>query len=278
MRKKLFLVALLAVFLVVGTVSASHSWGKYHWDISTAESTDNPLKLGNNLTTSAWASSLAVASSDWNASVLQNQVVDGSGTACDPVLGSVEVCNSEYGTNNWLGIAQIWVYRGRSGHIAQALVKLNDTYFNTSKYDTQAWRDFVMCQEVGHTFGLSHQDEGFENANLGTCMDYTNDPDGTILSQLSNLNPNQHDYDMLAGIYAHLNDTDDGGSKPGKGNGGGKGGGKKDKSVGVGVNIDLNNPSAWGQAISVDAQGHNSLYELNLGNGNKLFTFVIWAE
>jgi hypothetical protein len=33
-----------------------------------------------------------------------------------------------------------------------------------------------MCQEVGHTFGLDHQDENFNNTNLGTCMDYTNDP------------------------------------------------------------------------------------------------------
>ena len=69
-------------------------------------------------------------------------------------------------------------------------MKLNDTYFNTSTYNTEAWRNLVSCQEVGHTFGLDHQDENFNNPNLGTCMDYTNDPS-------SNQHPNQHDYDHL---------------------------------------------------------------------------------
>lgn len=32
------------------------------------------------------------------------------------------------------------------------------------------------------------------------------------------------------------------------------------------------------QAVKKDAKGKNSLYERNLGNGEKLFTFVIWAE
>ena len=63
-----------------------------------------------------------------------------------------------------------------------------------------------------------HQDEGFDNANLGTCMDYTNDPDGTIYGQLNNEKPNEHDYDMMTEIYAHLNPVDggEGGTKPPK--------------------------------------------------------------
>ncbi len=50
-----------------------------------------------------------------------------------------------------------------------------------------------MCQEVGHTLGLDHQDEVFDNPNLETCMDYTNDPS-------TNQHPNAHDYDQLATI------------------------------------------------------------------------------
>jgi len=87
----------------------------------------------------------------------------------------VEVCNAAYGTNGWLGVAQIWVSRR---HIVQGTTKVNDTYFSTGKYNTPAWRQMVMCQEVGHTFGLVHQDENFNNTNLGTCMDYTNDRAG----------------------------------------------------------------------------------------------------
>ncbi|HDY73054.1 MAG TPA: hypothetical protein ENH86_00575 [Candidatus Jorgensenbacteria bacterium] len=275
--KKIFLISLLALLLVAGTAGASHSWGKYHWDISTDDSIASPLELGDNLTSLAWDNSLAGGSSDWNLSVLRNQVVAGASNAnCDPTSGRVEVCNGEYGNNGWLGVASIWVKRGRSGHIVQGVVMVNDTYFNTSPYDTQAWRNLVMCQEVGHTFGLGHQDEDFSNANLGTCMDYTNDPDGTLFGQLDNQHPNQHDLDMMTEIYAHLNSTDSG-SGPGKGNGKGNGGGKGKPSL-AGANIDLNDPSSWGQAIKQDAQGNNSLFQRDLENGQVLITHVIWAN
>ena len=104
---------------------------------------------------------------------------------CKATAGRVEVCNSTYGNNGWLGIASISITGGT--HITQGTVKLNDTYFNTAQYNTPAWRNLVTCQEVGHTFGLDHQDENFNNPNLGTCMDYTNDPS-------TNQHPNQHDY------------------------------------------------------------------------------------
>lgn len=273
MTKKLLILSLLGVFLIAGTVSASNLWGKYHWDKSTEDTLAAPLELGDNLTTPAWDSSLAGASADWNTSVLKNQVVAGTSNAnCDPTSGAVEVCNGEYGTNGWLGLASIWVTRGRSGHITQGVVKVNDTYFNMPQYNSPAWKNFVMCQEVGHTFGLGHQDENFSNANLGTCMDYTSDPDGTINGQLDNQHPNQHDYDMMIDKYAHLNSTDSEDPKNGKGGGNGK------KPKKAGPNIDLNDPQAWGMAIRQDAQGNNSLYERDLGNGEKLFTFVIWAN
>ncbi|MBI3967907.1 MAG: hypothetical protein HY329_19895 [Chloroflexi bacterium] len=40
--------------------------------------------------------------------------------------------------------------------------------------------------------------------NLGTCMDYTIDPAGTIQRQRSNEHPNRHDYQELQAIYEHL--------------------------------------------------------------------------
>ncbi len=276
-NKKVLVVAGLVLFLgmFVTVAIANHSWGKYHWNISTDESIANPLELGDNLTTLAWGNSLDGASDDWNLSVLKNQVVAGANNAnCGPTSGRVEICNGEYGNNGWLGIASIWATRGRSSHIVQGVVKVNDTYFNTPKYNTQAWRNFVMCQEVGHEFGLDHQDENFYNTNLGTCMDYTNDPDGTLYGQPDNQYPNQHDYDEMTDIYAHLNSTESGG---GPGNGNGNGNGKK-KSSGVRANIDLNDPSSWGHAIRQDAHGNNSLFERNLGNGQVLITHVIWVN
>ena len=111
--------------------------------------------------------------------MLDTSIVPGRSSArkCRATPGQDEVCNANYGQNGWLGLASIWLASGTT-HITQGSVKLNDTYFNTAQYNTPAWRQMVTCQEVAHTFGLDHQDETFGNTNLGTCMDYTNNPLG----------------------------------------------------------------------------------------------------
>ena len=249
-------VAVVGVLIAVGAVGAvayaNHSWGGYHW-----ARTANPLalKLGDNVSAS-WDSYLATASADWSTStVLNTTVVPGLSNPknCKATAGRVEVCNSKYGKNGWLGIASIWA----SGtHITQGTVRLNDTYFLTAKYNTPAWKNLVMCQEIGHTIGLDHQDEAFDNANLGTCMDYTSNP-GT------NQHPNSHDYEMLETIYAHLDSfTSATNTVASRGN----------------KNMDIGNASEWGKSIRTSRDGKSSLFERNLGNGEKLFTFVIWAD
>ena len=259
-RIKIFLVALLLVsagsFAV--TASANHSWGGYHW-----ARTANPLnlKLADNLSAS-WDPYLATASAEWSLStVLDTTIVAGQANPknCRATLGRVEVCNSKYGNNGWLGIASIWA---NGTHITQGTVKMNDTYFATAKYNTPAWKNLVVCQEIAHTFGLDHQDEIFTNANLGTCMDYTNDPDGTVYGQLSNEYPNQHDYDGLETIYAHVDTTNTAFSK----------------TAASANNLDTNEPSAWGKEVKKSHDGHSSLYERDLGKGEKVFTFVVWAQ
>lgn len=254
--------AIIALALLASAVYATHSWGGYHW-----ARTANPfnLKLGDNVTTD-WDSYLAKASSDWSTptggatKVLNTNVVPGQSKAnCRPTSGRVEVCDKAYGNNGWLGLAQIWV----SGlHITQATSKMNDTYFSTSPYNTPAWKQFVMCQEVGHTFGLDHQDTNFDNPNLGTCMDYTNDPsrnDGAG----TNLQPNQHDYDELAIIYAHLDSFTTVGQTKGQ-------------AAQQAATANLENPGEWGRLVK--QSGRVAVYERDFGGGNKVFTFVIWAK
>ncbi|MGC4939945.1 hypothetical protein [Kribbella sp. DT2] len=68
-----------------------------------------------------------------------------------------------YGNNGWAGLASINL--SGSGHISTGSVKLNDTYESGAP---TAERQGVMCQEVGHTYGLDHQDTNFNNPNLGT--------------------------------------------------------------------------------------------------------------
>jgi len=257
MMKKYFIVgsivATLSLSLVTGVAFATHSWNGYHW-----ARTSNPftLKVGDNVS-SGWDSYLVTTSSDWSASsVLDTTIVAGlGGKNCRATNGRVEVCNRKYGNNGWLGVAQIWINGG--GHITQGVVKMNDTYFNTATYNTPAWRNLVMCQEVGHTLGLNHQDENFDNANLNTCMDYTNNPE-------SNQHPNQHDYDELVAMYAQLDATTTLGSTV--------------LPKGNGSEVNLDDPSTWGKSLRKDSKGNNSLFGKDLGNGEKLFTFVTWAE
>lgn len=248
------------LFYFTSIAHATHSWGGYHWARTT---TSFNLKLGDNVST-AWDAYLASASNDWSTSlVLDTTVVIGQSKGnCQPTTGRVEVCNKTYGNNGWLGVASIWA----SGtHITQGTVKLNDTYFNTARYNTPAWKQFVACQEIGHTFGLDHQDVNFNNTNLGTCMDYTNDPTGTAGTngKLDNEHPNTHDYDELALIYAHPDGS---------------------TTVAPQTVVPLRGKSAVidatdvGAVIRTDSKGRPALYERDLGKGDKLFTFVLWAE
>jgi hypothetical protein len=190
--------AVAAAAVVAAPAAANHSWGGYHW-----ARTANPftVTLGDNVS-STWDSYLRTAASDWSANTGGNPLNAAVGTGasnprnCRPTSGRVEVCNSTYGQTGWLGVAQIWA---RGTHITQGTVKVNDTYHNSPPYNTAVWRAHVMCQEVGHTFGLGHQDES--GADFHTCMDYVRNPDA------DNTHPNAHDYEQLALIYAHLDTT-----------------------------------------------------------------------
>jgi len=260
------LAALLALVAFSPAARANHSWNGFHW---ARQSNPYTLKMGDNVS-SKWDSYLGTTSSDWSKSgVLDTRVVAGQANpvTCRPTSGRVEVCNSAYGKNGWLGLAQVWV----SGkHITQATTKLNDTYFNTAKYDKSAWRNLVMCQEVGHTFGLDHQDEISNNPNLGTCMDYTNDPDGgaggASATDPSNQHPNQHDYNELALIYSHL----DGGTTVGSTS-------AASTMPPAASRGDLNSRAEWGQKIRESPNGKLELWEHGFGNGKRMFTFVIGA-
>jgi len=246
------LVLAVAAAALPGGAVADHSWGSYHWG-----RTSNPfsLKLGSNLS-GAWPGHLSIASTDWTASdVLDTTVVRGGTSAkrCSPTSGRVEVCNAAYGRTGWLGIAQVWT---SGGHIVQGTAKMNDTYHNSPPYNTDAWRQFVMCQEVGHTFGLGHVNETFDDPNTGSCMDYTNDPsrnDGAG----NHLHPNAHDYAQLASIYGHTDSksTYDASAV---------------RTAGL-SGVEISNPAG-------PERGGVSVFVTDLGAGKEVVTFVIWAD
>jgi len=251
-------VALAAGAAVIALVpaSANHSWNGYHW-----ASDGTPALKVNTAITSQWNSSVGTAISDWNRNPLSltsaTKAVDPK--KCSPIAGQILVCNAAYGKRGWLGIASIWL---SNGHISQATTKLNDSYHNSAPYNSAAWRALVACQEIGHDFGLDHQDENFNNANLGSCMDYTSDPDGPP----SNEHPNQHDFDQITTIYSHLDSTTTVGALLPQG------------APSAMSDLSLDGPGQWGRLVSSTRNGRGQTYELDFGRGHKIVTHVFWAD
>lgn len=244
MKKRLLV--LVVALTASGTVlalpaQASHSWNGYHW-----ARTANPFTLKVvDSNTPDWDDNLAGAVSDWSRStVLDLTTVAGDDSTrtrkqCRMVRGQIRSCNASYGFNGWLGLASINV---SGAHITQATSKMNDSYLSSGSYDETA-RQHVMCQEIGHGFGLHHQDES--GADLNTCMDYSN--------ALDNPSPNAHDYQQLESIYAHL-----------------------DSSTTITSSIEtLPDPvPSWAPAT----QRSRSVYVDQLEDGSELVTFVFWAN
>ena len=130
-----------------------------------------------------------------------------------------------------------------------------------------------MCQELAHDFGLDHQDETFDNPNLGSCMDYTNDPDGgpggASATDPSNEHPNAHDYEQIEDIYAHLDSSTTIGQSVNGNNG---------QASPAMTELNLDNPGQWGRLVSSSRNGRVQVFELDFGDGRKMLTHVFWAS
>jgi hypothetical protein len=186
-----------AAVLAASVASASHSWNNYHWARTTSsfalQTLDSTVAGGTNAN---WPVLLGAAASQWSQSTKLDLVVRPYANSsrdrrkCAAVAGKIRVCNASYGNNGWLGLASINL--DSNGHISQGTAKMNDSYASYFAGDANE-APHVMCQEVGHTFGLGHTSE--DGSTQNTCMDYSSSPTST--------KPNQHDYDQLSTIYAH---------------------------------------------------------------------------
>ncbi|KAL3805298.1 hypothetical protein HJC23_009005 [Cyclotella cryptica] len=107
---------------------------------------------------------------------------------CNRVDGVMVVCNANFGETGWVGINENEIV---GGVIYSSVAKMNEYYLRNAEYDH---RRYTMCHEVGHGFGLPHTDENPYNANLGNCLDYTDNPD-------ENLHPGDVNFNKLAGMY-----------------------------------------------------------------------------
>ncbi|MDH5761755.1 MAG: hypothetical protein OEZ51_02125 [Nitrospinota bacterium] len=198
-RILIWTLAALLLLLNVSGAYADHQWGDYHW-----EKNGTPvltLNIGNNHT-GDWPNLLSYVGSNWNAyggSYLDFNVVAGG-------TGDIESYNANYGDTGWLGLASIWVTRGKNKHITRGESKVNEYYITLPGYDgfnEEVEFKHVLCQEIGHTFGLDHNREGSTGGTPdNTCMNDQTRP-------LGYPDPNSHDTELLNIMYAE--DHADGG-------------------------------------------------------------------
>lgn len=232
-----------------GPVLATHSWDGTHW-LRTSNS-ELVVPVGDNVD-DRWDKYLRAAVVGWNKStVIQSPIVPGKTppAKCRMVPGTIQVCNFAYGPTGWLGLASIVL---SNNHISAATAKMNDTYANTSN-NTPTWWHYVMCQEIGHGYGLDHQDENSNNPNLGTCMDYPADPKG-------NDQPNAHDYEMLLTIYNHVESA------------------MVVMSPGASAGFELGNtPNDWGRPTKFDSLRRPIEFVRVISPTEKVLTHVTWA-
>ncbi|MFC0588091.1 hypothetical protein ACFFF7_01555 [Novosphingobium aquiterrae] len=271
-RARLCALAALSAALVAAPAAANHSWSTYHW-----ANASGPVSLTVNVSvTSVWNPSVNKAVADWKgSSVLDLTQVASTANRkrCSPVSGQILVCNEAYGQRGWLGIASITL--DTAGHIKTGTTKLNDSYFSTATYNKPEWRALVACQEIGHDFGLGHQDEGFAAPNLGTCMDYTNSPLGGGAYGPANTSPNQHDFDQLQTIYNHSDGYDTSAAFAATNFG------IRDLRKPAPAVVDDGDPGdsplEWGAAVHEDGKGRPDVYVANLAGGGRRITHVFWA-
>lgn len=255
--RPLAVLAVVAAILVgtAGPVQANNAWSTYHWARGANPFT---LQIGNNMTAGDWNSYLKAASSDWSSSTggnpLRTSLVAGAGKKrCGAVSGRVEVCNGTYGQNGWLGLAQVWL---SGGHISQGTAKMNDSYFNQATYNNPNEKLHVVCQEVGHTFGLDHQST--DGTTQNSCMDYFSNT-GANAGSTASTHPNDHDYAQLATIYSHLDATTTiANAAPVRGFGA--------------AGADGNGTPAGA------SKARGNWYVQDLGNGRTLVTHIYWAD
>jgi hypothetical protein len=192
-RSKWTLTALLALLLAAPLLTAAaasdvNGSGKF-WPF---HKTPVTISFGDNLSPS-WEGYFQTALTQWNKSDVVRAKSSRGATnpaQCDKKDGTVQVCDSDYGTSTgWLGLTTL-DFNGDK--ITAATIKINDSFFKQQQYDDPVAKRHTMCHEMGHAFGLDH-------VSTRSCM---NDSDQAIFT---NDTPINRDFKTLDQIYSKKN-------------------------------------------------------------------------
>jgi Bacterial TSP3 repeat len=222
--------------------ATAQSASPYHWARKRAHFR---LRVGNNVK-GDWNRYLRGALDEWNQGETVTLVEVGGATDpqfCEPVPGTVQVCDWWYGTQTgWLGLTRL--YFNRSGdHIDAATVQVNNSflYAPNSRYNNDVARRHTLCHELGHTLGLDHPD-------TTSCM---NNSQHAVFNYATPLN---EDFRQLRRIYEHQDAS---------------------RTVARASEADLNlfGPTSWPEPDTEE-----DVMALPLDEETLVLTFVIWAE
>jgi hypothetical protein len=133
--KKSIMAAGLLIAGLAGSAAQAHQWGCWI-------QADRNVKVRN-----AGGSQASAALTDWDSMTILNFSYVSSGEES-------YVFNANSGPTGWGGIATITNYSGCT--ILRATDQLNTYYYSSSSIAGRG----VHCQEVGHTFGLDHSNDG----------------------------------------------------------------------------------------------------------------------
>ena len=185
-------------------IQASHSWAS-HWRRPSSAMFEVPTRR---MLSSIWLTRFATAMADWRKPAMKkirpkHTSSTGQNASCPLFMNTMSVCNGNYGAVPWAGLAQVW---SSGGHTVYGRAVQNDYYMTGTQ--AVAYRQMVICQEIGHVLGLGHINVSFNTPNVGSCMDYTNDPDGgpggVSNTDPDNMNPYAHDYAQINSRYSHI--------------------------------------------------------------------------
>ena len=177
MRKFVVLIATVALLLQAGTALADNQWGNNHWASSNLNMTVSDSGFDSGAT--------QLMLDKWRTGNLNPQFISSG-------KGDIVVTTGKGRT--WFGRAQIWI--DGTGHITKGQVKMNTTLLAQYGYG-QAATTHVLCQELGHVFGLTH-------TAAASCMNDNNTTLGYY--QL----PSPHDLALIDDIYTPHGDAESG--------------------------------------------------------------------
>lgn len=156
---------------------------------------------------STWQTYFDAAVQDWDsgtpdALTLSSQVASVPDPDCGIVDGVLKMCNNDFGKTGWMGVNNVVQF---DNLIAGSVGMMNDYYFGTHD---DAKRQYTMCHEMGHGFGLPHTDTLMWNLNKRNCLDYTNRPK-------TNTRPGTVNYQRLANVYGTVESNNNQGTAAG---------------------------------------------------------------